>query len=611
MNARIRLGRGHIVQFLLSFVATCLLLTGGFLFVSLMQTEEEFETNSNEDDVRQQTSTNRQNNYPIATSSGSIPLLARFNHQASTFERSLILDNVLEGMDSEHLKELFAQTTTISPYSQQIAIQDELVRRFASIDPVQSMGLLDEGSTLQQKRLTQPIFQEWASTDLDSAVEFASKLYPFFLREVAYGAILEIREDLTLDEKNHIGRRLKLTEFAIQDAVGESDVATTKSNDVLWHETLNSNRPFNLKYSALVRLAQSRIDQDGLSAILEISKSTPDWRTRRGVLLESIRWAARSDPKSTFEFALSSFRESNSFLIIDALEYWVEREPENALSTVSSLESSTLRRELYKSAISTWANYEPRNLLSNINLLPSELRYGARLRAFYKIRDLSSQEVAKLVAHLPPGDSTSSIAALVSSWKNYAFEEALDWVLSNSHQNKKSVTRQLFEQLSPINADLAFRRIMDRPLDEKEIGLEADIIAHLVASDIEAATNMMPRIRNERTRKAAIRRTAQQLGMWARWDTAWEFGGHLPASERTSFYDSVVVQWSGYAHRQGIFSSIENLPNSEIRSRAALRTIQFKELRNDLSQSDETKLKSYLLEKDAEELERTVITVSH
>ena len=193
----------------------------------------------------------------------------------------------------------------------------------------------------------------------------------------------------------------------------------------------------------------------------------------------------------------------------------------------------------------------------------------------------------------------------MQNWKNYAFEDALDWVLENSEPNRKYLADQLLNNLTPINAKLALKRILRDPLNERELGLEADVIAHLVESDIDAAIESLPRIRNDKTREATFKQIAQ-VGLRNQWDTVWKFGSRLPNSQRTSFYDEAILHWRTLDPQKDL-ARIEDLPSLELQSRVAMWIIEYGRNRKNLSQSDEAKLREYLTDEDREQSARMEI----
>lgn len=607
------LKRGYLVQFFLSFVASCVVLAGVFWIVGLQPTNGQVKETAENDSFSASAPRVRQLSGTLDRGKASkfLQEIADRGSSASAFESALALDSLLVRADSNLLQDLFIESSSISRVSAQLLVQSELLRRLATVDPIQAMGLLKDRSRLDQERLARAVFEEWSSTDLDSAIEYATTLQPSYLRVVAYRAMLEISEELTDSEIEEMGRQLGLTPFQIQDIATALEHASAKSDAAIWHRTVVGDQPYTHKYWALVGLAKRRIDEKGLAEIAIIGESMSDRRTRRGVLRESIKFAARSDPKSTFEFALSSYRDTDVYLVTEALNHWIEREPEHALNAISKLEPSQLQTELYHDAISYWMDYEPREVLRNLELLPSEMRNGARLTALANISDFSVQEVSRLVAELPDDSRFRAIRAIVGNWKNYAFAEALDWALANSLAKRRSVAEQLFEGIGKVNAELALSRVLNHPSMEEKGVLLADIVAHLAESDVNSAVALLPRLRNEEIRKKAIVRTGTRLAMRHKYDAAWDFGSRLSKSERPDFYDRLIGGWLAIQSLQpDPIKPIEMLPTSELQSRAAMWTILYGHAEENLSLSDKTKLREYLTEADKAKLKRTEIEIT-
>lgn len=587
-----------VVQFVMSFTVVSVLL-GGLFIVWSLNTERAAGKNLEQNGLTTEMSSTRQSN---GGSLGIQSLLSGLNSGQDNFERAIALDQALIYADRNQLKELLQELDSISSMESREAVQQELFRRYANVDPVSALDLIKEVPRVKQARLAEALFQEWASSDLDSAIEQVSALSSNFLHRIAFDAVLEIREDLTESEKSRIGHKLRLSNFEIQDIVSENEISDTASIENIWNRTLRSNRPFNLKNSALIALARRQIDDEGLVALEKISKSIKDWKTRQNVLVESIRWAARWDPRSTFDFALNSFSATEPHLVSEAVKHWVEREPENALSALSQLPISRFQEKLLLDAMSHWASYEPRGLLRNLDLVPSALHSRARTRAFSRIRDFSTHEVTQLVEEQSGSWGYSELTTLVRNWKSYAFEEALDWVLKNFdlEESGDRLANELLSGLTSENAVLALDKALNRPLDSQEVGFEAYIVAHLVISNVDAAINALPRLRNDKTRETAIQQSAYRLSLRNQWNNAWEFGSRLSKTERTSFLDYVIDRWLSSDPAKNLVR-VERLPSLELRSRAAMWAIEWGHAYEDLSPEVEAELRKYLLEEDIKE----------
>ena len=596
----------NVVQFVMSFTVMSVLFGGLFIFWS-SHTERATGKNLKQVGLATEGSSARQSN---GGSFGIQSLLAGLSSGQNNFERALALDQVLLNADTHHLKELLQETDSISSFETQEFVQHELYQRLASIDPVLAANLIEREPIAGRARLAGAIFQEWASSDLDSSIEQASTLRPLFLRNTAFDAMLEIREDLTVSEKDQIGRKLGLSKFDIQNIVSQSEVADATNFESIWNNALKSERPFDFKNSALKALAHWHINQEGLVALETISELITNWKTRQSVLIESIGWAARLDPRSTFDFALNSFSATEPHLVSEAVKHWVEREPENAFSALAQLPISRFQEKLLFDAMSYWASYEPRGLLRNLDLIPSSLHSSARNRAFSRIRDFSTQEVTRLVEEQSSSWGYFELTTIIGNWKNYAFEEALDWVLRNFDPDDSGhrLADELLFGVSTTNAELALKRVLSKPLDIEEVGFEAYVVAHLAMTDIDTALEAIPKLRNAVTKDTAIQKAAERLASISHWESAWDFGSRLPKSLRVDFYDEVIERWMSYYPARNL-SRVEKLPSSELRSRAAMWAIEYGLAYGNLSQETESQFRKYLLEEDIEEADDIEIMV--
>ncbi|MCY4143229.1 MAG: hypothetical protein OXG08_06020 [Gammaproteobacteria bacterium] len=523
---------------------------------------------------------------------------------ASEFDRSLAFDEVLLHADTHQLTELLRQSSSITPHSMQLTVRDAVFRRFAMLNPIRALELVANVPVHQQRRMRSAIFQEWASIEFDSLIEHLSaQRSPN--RSVAFEAIVEIAEGLSDSEKLILAEKIRLEQHIAEGTVYNSNWENLESIESIWRKaTKQTGGASTNSLMKLTRLGDKWIDNEGLGAIAKINESIEDWRLRRAVLRRVVSFAVGRDPKATFEYSLELFSGTDWPLVEQAARHWASIDPTAAISTISQLEPNRQNMELYIAAVSAWASLEPRIVLERLEELPKELREEARLSALSNVTDYSTEEVTQLVEQFNTEGIYAATEKILAKWKDYAFDDAFDWVLSNTRpgHRKPEGLEVVLNDLSSMDAEIAFERALEQPLNQNEIGLEADVLYYFAIFDFDKAIAWLPSVRNAETRFEASARIGLRSMMYEEWDRAITLAGEVPTTERKDYFKRIVPNWFSLSLDDPT-DHIEGLPNSESQSKFALIALMFG-LSSTMSESLLAKTRFYLSSEDLERIER-------
>ena len=523
---------------------------------------------------------------------------------ASEFDRSLAFDEVLLRADIHQLGELLKQSSSITPHSMQVTMREAMFRRFAMLDPVRALELVANVPIHQQRRMRAAIFQEWASIEFDSLVEHLSaQRSPN--RSVAFEAIVEIAEDLSDRQKLALAERIRLEQHIAEGTIYNSNWENLESIESIWREaTKQTGGASTNSLMKLTRLGDKWIDNEGLEAIAKIDESIEDWRLRRAVLRRVVSFAGQRDHKATFEYSLKLFSGTDWPLVEQAARHWASIDPADALSTISKLEPNRQNMELYSAAVSAWASLEPRIVLESLEELPEELREEAVVNALSNVTDYSTEEVTQLVEEFNTEGMYGANEAILATWKDYAFDDAFDWVLSNTRPGRREPEglEVVLEDLSSLDAEIAFEKALEQPVDENEIGLEADVLSYLAMSSFDKAIARLPSARNAKTRFEACAKIGLRSMMQEAWDRAIDLAREVPDAERKDYFKRIVPAWFSFALGDPI-DHLEAVPDSESQSKFALMAVMYG-LSTTMSESLLAKTRFYLSREDLERIER-------
>lgn len=525
---------------------------------------------------------------------------ANLEDYPSEFDRSLAFDEALLGANAPQLMGLLTKSSSIKPHSMQVAMRESLFRRLAMLDPIQALELAANLPQHQRRRMRAAIFQEWASIEFDSLIEHLSaQRSPN--RSVAFEAIVEIGEDLSNDEKMSLSKRIHLEQFIAEGAIYQSRWESMESIESIWREATKSGTSSPME---LTLLGRKWVDTVGLEALGKIKALTPNWRTRRSILRYAMGHAGQSDPKATFEYSLDLFGDTDWPLVEEAAVLWVRREPERALRAISELEPNRLHMELYGAAVEDWASLDPRIVLEYLDELPEELREDALVSALSNVTDYATEEVTQLVTEFKREGRYQAIEAILESWKEYAFDDAIDWVLSNGRPDRREPEGLdvVLDDLSSIEAEIAFEKAQEQPVDENEIGLEADVLSYFAMSNFDKAIAWLPLVRNAETRFEASAKIGLRSMMYWEWDRAITLAGKIPTTERKDYFKRIIPAWFSFSLGDPT-DQIEALPDSESQSKYALMAVMYG-LSTTMSESLLAKTRFYLSTEDLERIHK-------
>ena len=533
----------------------------------------------------------------------------------SAFEQGLALRILLADSSEAQTAEFLAQSENMPSNSFRLSLQTAIVQRLAQFNPKRAVAHLRElGSQSYPGRYIPSIFHEWSRSNLDEAIAHARTMSNDW-KESALRAIVQERTDLSEEVLLSIARDLgheqiavaAITQQKIEDAIGNPEKA--------WNELVVDMQNDPQQRWSISRVASAWVEQDGLSVLDQISQSLTNAELRQTVVRNVLYEVVRHDPEGAFRYALTLESDPYNSTIKSMMSTWARLDPRSALVAASEVEKSSLRRELEKEAAESWAQKEPRKVLEGINVLPEHAQENAVASAIGRIANNSPKEAAVLVAGMDNGPAKLSAASLVAStWTYQDHEAALDWILNEPaiEALRAQMLRSVMFRLVQIDPQLAMDTALSQPIEKGEggmwpgmgeVGMELNVITSLAFSDLDKAIELLPQVREGPTKVQAFSMVSGAMIRNGDVDAALNMVQQFSESERAGLYTAIAGAWTAH-DPEGMLNSMDRFPSKEVKSKAAAMLVSMNRFQKNLTDEQVEKAKKFLLEEDAEALEK-------
>ena len=533
-------------------------------------------------ELKQQNSAAGSNSQAISTrdveleidSRNEIRSLADLERFSSPFEQSLALHEFLSRAGVPTLVDLIDQSLEIELDSRRRLTQQTIFRRLASTEPEQALAQVEKVKRFDRDSILSTIFGEWALLDLDEAVAKA-KSQSGTKKTAALKGLLQSRDDLSEDVRREIARNVGNEQLAV-DLIAHARVEEAIENPELAWQTLLSDDSSDMdQVSLFMRVAESWLAKDGLSALKGISDSLTHWKQRSLVLVPILNQLVSSDPLAAFNFALSNSNSDESLLTSSLVTRWASLDPEAAYNAVSAVEPMSLRTSLQKSVVYRWASDRPREVLRTLDRFSTPSRERARNAAIVSIASEAPEEAAELFAEFHDETNSFEIAdSIASAWSQENPVRALEWVLSNP-QLGEAQYRMLSVVLGATaqdNPQLALETALDQPLGKRRLGLELDVIKSVSQYDLPQARSMLNQVREGRTRSEAFSYIGAKLIRKGDSDQAMRLADDLSEPSKSQYVRDILGMWASSSPLE-LYETLPELGNAKFQSYAAYRII--------------------------------------
>ncbi|MYD45257.1 MAG: hypothetical protein F4W92_02750 [Gammaproteobacteria bacterium] len=571
------------------------------------------------------------------TSQGSQPTLSYdgdslediFTNYSTTFDVFAALYSLVSRSNEDELVDLFNESLTYE-YSESNdpwlpdGIRRTILSRLVHVNDELAGSLFLDLESEQQTSLSYTLAREWASVDLDGAVDFVASLPDSIYVPAATRAILSLNQNLPIDELKTLANRLGDTDY-VHNLIEQDLLQEEAENPAEAWANLLSAGPNTLtseNRSRINNIVKAWIKEEGVAVLDTMTEAIEDEEFKESITRYGLRLVAEDNPEAAFDYAIQFdsggglFGMSYNPYMYSILNEWVEESPTDALNKVLSVESTSQRNQYVDNVFSSWARNDINDMVDSIPSLPSEVQDAARVSGISHLSRDSIDDALSLFDDLENDAKKNQAAMSIAfSWAEKDPEAALNWAQTNPNTEsiRSQVTGTMLTALASKDPEKAFNIALELPLNEDGVGLEASVLGTLAYTNVDKALELLPKVRAGASQKTAYMGVGGGLAMNGRITEAIELGKELTEEEQLNYYTTVGAMslsgsmmsgLTGSEPEMDVFATLDAIPLEEARSLVAVQAIVMDQLSNSYSDDEIESLKEYISEDDMEDLEK-------
>ena len=518
------------------------------------------------------------------TQGGSVDLASIFEFP-TFFESSVALDDMLQNADPSVLVDLLDQSHDVPGIERRQATQEQIFRKFATIDPVKALSHAQSFPKIQYAHFAALIYRDWSLIDLDAALSYAEQHIPTVRWwQSEENAILEhlfrAASDLSDNTKLDVATRLQVDPYVSKYLLQKIERDKPLDNpDEAWKEVLSVENFGDDEKDQLFQIALVVIEKDGYAKFAELVNSIQDRSIRNRLISRTLTDRMRTDEIGVvFEHAVHLFHETARSVLFQYARNWALNDPHAALDAVSKVPSDQLRKHLEEHVIDSWISTRPLDVVQQLESLPVEYREVAFERGIWSMSAQHPKETTEYLDEISdPGTKWNLMWNLLQNWAVQDIEEAFTWFLDNPDleiplgNSRATFLSSLKSRVTPEIAPSLVEVALEYPVDETGSGWEGSIIEGLAFIDRKKAKELLPQIREGPGRL----NTYVAIGLlYFRQDrhlnSAIELTEDLPEADHAEFFGELLARFSP----QQALKHIDDLPTPEAQAKAALKLLQ-------------------------------------
>lgn len=547
-------------------------------------------------------------NIDTSTRSSERPLEAgSLLQQPQDFNQVVEWYSLLSVADEDTLRELLEDSRSIASYSRGQAARSTIIRRYASISPSRALELVQTLPKHEQESLLPGVFSEWAILDLDEAVSFTNSL-DFRAKQIALQTILRTRDDLPVESRNQLAKKLDGESFA--DAlIGEENALSLIENpQAAWNTLVSDGQVNQFRVSSFVQIAVEWIDKDGLEVLEQIATSMNEEVDNSEEILSQIAIVvAQTNAEDAFNFVATLDPTVQRWLMNALVRAWSVIDPGAALRAVDTLDENSPARYEVWGILYRWIRTDPNEILPILDTFSQQVKSQAMERILAETVRTSPQNALRLMSDWEnAGYNLASVTRpFVREWSEIDPRASLDWLLSQADKNLflySAMMEDALEALTPVDWKRAFEVAIEQPLENTHVpGAEAHVIREISEFDVDKAVELLPQVR-ESSMSLSILWTGQALVDDGRPLKAFELAEQLPEDRREWIYNSIAQHWAGNG-AQELFERLDTLQTPLWQSHVAKGLIWQNMWNSVLTNDQLDHVKTFLSESHAEDVE--------
>ena len=554
------------------------------------------------------------NNLPDQIEDLEIPVLP--------FARNVAFASWILELDEEKIVDWLNQSIkaswNVKPRTRE-DLQSLLLSRLVALDPAQALEFALQRVEPNRFTMMTLVFREWAQIDLNGAIGRAKSL-PVHDSQEILSTVFKSSEEFSSDALRTIEREFAIytkrpehppgfrvfLDNGIRPASTQIDSLVRNSIEnpaKVWYDIVEQARPNAIHYQDLTDVATAWVNESGIGVLDEILASITDYGIRKSVLGLTLLELIQTMPEEALGYAASHKIPGQTETMKSMVRKWAEIDPIASLNKVHSMPSSAFRRLLEQVVLDGWLRpqrgyyrEDPSTILESLHLIPGELRGVASAHAIKAmIWKGTPLEAAEALLRLDEQSKLEATRALVKAWQLNDHKSAIEWARTNPEI--EDIRIEVLETLVwsiARKSRVAFDIARELPTPGHGFGLEGEFIASIAPRNLETAMDLLPRVRDGKTKLKAYLTVGTQLLQRGRTNEALDLGAQLPEKHgwQVAFYHRIAKVWA-QTDPQGLVDSMDRFPVL-VRPSIAAQQLHTNKSTNHLSQQQVQSLRSYL-----------------
>ena len=554
----------HFGSLIIGAIAGGIVVAGAFVLFQLLATGEKTRTHTPFAPISSEDS--------ITSSRESVKTdFSTLLNAAQDFETSSALYQSLAAADRADLLELIVQSKRIPSSRNRLTVQGAIFQRLAALDPNEAVRQVENVDLYYRNEVYSRIFAEWSLSNLEAAVASAGTL-DRKLQKIALEAILQTRDDLSDSRRQEIAKSFSYGDLASRLINESQTLELVDDPEAAWNALVGDGFDLVSQIDLATDIAEQWIVTGGFEVLPQILESISG-KSGYDILLERLIFnATESRPQEFLDFALG-LDESRRGYVLSRISYiWSRTDPLTAAQAIAASKQDQSMRIYLEMILRQWARSNPQEMFEKRGMFSRDVQLQALEYAIAEIGKTNPDiAIHQLNSLADEWDDTSTLArSLVNGWAEADPQAALEWVMSASEDfgpRYSSLLSDVLAKLVHIKPLEAFAIATAQPLLPYGDAIEARLIRELSRTDLVAAVEMLPQVRDE-FRSSAYSFVAFALVSDAKVNRALELARSLPDSEQNEYLNHVIWNWARLEPEE-LFNAIGELPGEEAKSMAA------------------------------------------
>ena len=565
--------------------------------------------------ARETSSTHADRSQPKSTPSAE-SFSGTLNNYSSDFQRGVALYDLANRSTEDSLVNLIDEVRNFEYDASNQDWKNQalsiLVAKLVHVNSNRASSIFFDMNESENELLAYVLAHEWASIDLDGALDFVANISVKNTRISAANGLLDAQSSLPMNELEKLAMRFDNEEYMTSFAERKLFFEEAKNPEKSWNELAKDPSLLTIdNYERVKNIGNAWIKKDGAVVIPKMTAMIRDQDLKHWLRATMFDTAARLDVEVAFEVAVRLESYGYYHPARTVMSTWAEEDPLSAWERISAVESTQLKEELTDSLFSSWSSSDAQTLIDSLGMFPTDVQDQARESLIWVLADTAPDDALAIYNNIGNDQFKVGVAPTFAwRWATKEPKAALDWALNDAsiESGRFYVVNRVISEMTDTDYETAFEITRSLPMlsdGEQTVGLEASVISDLAFRQLDKALSLLPTVRKGYTQFKAYTSVVYSLRQEARLDEAIELGQDLKDDYQVRYYTRVGSSFFSADDPESIFSLLEKIPSNLARSRIATRSISDNNNSDIYDDEQIDSLKEYLTTEDQALLQRT------